>query len=67
MQRPEKGDLEMSGQKSLFFALMALFGGVFLFNMMKRSANAHTKKQTDDALVDAMSQQSFPASDAPAY
>jgi hypothetical protein len=60
-------ELEMSGKNSLFFALMALAGGVFLFNIVKKTTDAQTKKQTDDAIVDAMSQQSFPASEAPAY
>ena len=66
----------MNGPKTMIFSLVALAGGVFLYRKVKSSSAgqmAHdavlraTKKQTDDALVDAMSEQSFPASDAPAY
>jgi hypothetical protein len=55
---------------------MALTGGVWTYRRMKGSTTAAektlrnalaAKKQADDELVDAMAEQSFPASDAPAY
>ncbi len=44
-------------------SLLAVAGGVFLFQKLKCSRQA----ERDDARLDDMLDQSFPASDAPAY
>jgi hypothetical protein len=63
-------EMRMNGMKAMVLSLLALTGGVFgvfLYRKVHAAVLQANKKQTDDALVDAMSEQSFPASDAPAY
>jgi hypothetical protein len=51
--------------KVMILSLALLTCGVYLFSKMRTLAQASDSRK--DALVDAMSEQSFPASDAPAY
>lgn len=59
----------MRESRITIISLMAIAGGVWLYRKLKASADslAEAKRRADDVLVDAMSEQSFPASDAPAY
>jgi hypothetical protein len=59
----------MNGLKATVLSLLAVTAGVFAWRKMRGSGVVPPtpKKQADDALVDFMSEQSFPASDAPAY
>jgi hypothetical protein len=50
--------------KALIISMLALAGGVFLFQRIKCARQADRE---DDARLDDMVEQSFPASDAPAY
>jgi len=50
--------------KTLIFSLLAVVGGVFLFRRIKCAPRA---EPDHDARLDEMLEQSFPASDAPAY
>jgi len=56
----------MNGQtpKTLILSLLAVIGGVFLFQRIRCARRAGSEP---DATLDAMVEQSFPASDAPAY
>jgi hypothetical protein len=49
--------------KTLILSLLAVAGGVFLFQRIKCAARI----ERDSARLDEMLEQSFPASDAPAY
>ena len=53
--------------KTILLSLLAFAAGASAFFQLKRSANVKAKKRKHDLLVDEMSDQSFPASDAPAY
>jgi hypothetical protein len=74
----EKRGLEMPALKTMVISLTTMAVGVLVYGTLKSSTRAAgkkslpsstpaQKKQADDELVDLMSQQSFPASDAPAY
>lgn len=49
--------------RAVIVSMLAVVGGVFLFRRIKRARPA----ERDDARLDDMVEQSFPASDAPAY
>jgi hypothetical protein len=49
--------------RTMILSLLALAGGVFLFRRIKCGRQA----EREDARLDEMLDQSFPASDAPAY
>jgi hypothetical protein len=50
--------------RTVILSLLALVGGVFLFRRIKWAGR---NERDDDARLDEMVEQSFPASDAPAY
>ena len=50
--------------RTVILSLLAVAGGVFLFRRIKCAGRA---EPADDARLDEMVEQSFPASDAPAY
>jgi hypothetical protein len=49
---------------TLIISVLAAIGGVFLFRQIKSARRA---EPVDDGGLDEMVEQSFPASDAPAY
>jgi hypothetical protein len=57
----------MMAKKLVILTAAALAGGIFLAFRLKISLRRTSQKKADDILIDSMSEQSFPASDAPAY
>ena len=53
--------------KTMRLSLLAFAAGASAFFQLKHLANVKAKRRKHDALIDEMSEQSFPASDAPAY